>query len=399
MIRLRPLCERFPPGAWRTGQGSVALKDVHHLGAAFVEALLFLLPHCDALFGGIEFSSEIVAAVADDGFVEGPHLVIALDGESGQGDARLGIDALQFIDGWRGFRPHRGFQVPDGCGVDDVGVGEVVDLAGELVGFRLPSPRIGAGRGSRPTWACISFSRASATVTWVRRSDALPMMLPKAPAPAAFLSSASVFSRSRTFCQSLAICQSRPSKVKQGHLVVADLLHGGLLFRGRERSAELAGARSRRKANGRSGRGPRYRGDCASPNIFSPSNATHSVLERRVFPFRKLAPSTWSFDLSLPERSRRNLFPAEVELHAKRFTDERFRAEKGILSGIRAGEEMDDLDQAGLARPVAGLLVACSGFLLRDQDIQAGLELQPLEGRQAAEDAVNHGVFRRRRPS
>jgi hypothetical protein len=36
----------------------VALQNIHHLGAAFVEALFFLIPRNDALLGGIEFSSE-----------------------------------------------------------------------------------------------------------------------------------------------------------------------------------------------------------------------------------------------------------------------------------------------------------------------------------------------------
>ncbi|MDZ7621213.1 MAG: hypothetical protein U5O69_01785 [Candidatus Competibacteraceae bacterium] len=48
-------------------KGSVALKDIHHLGAAFVEALFFLVRRRMALFGGIQFRKNSRGG-CDDGF-------------------------------------------------------------------------------------------------------------------------------------------------------------------------------------------------------------------------------------------------------------------------------------------------------------------------------------------
>ncbi len=165
----------------------------------------------NTLLGGLQFAGEIVAAVADDRFMEGSHLVVALDGQFGQSDARFGLDAFKFING--------------GGASERIAVSRSrIDPASMTLAFErsliarvswsasASIRRTGAERGNRPVGSAFLLRRASATVTWVRRSDALPMMLPKAPAPAAFLSSARVFSRSRTFCHSLAIRQSRPSR-------------------------------------------------------------------------------------------------------------------------------------------------------------------------------------------
>jgi hypothetical protein len=66
----------------------------------------------------------------------------------------------------------------------------------------------------------------------------------------------------------------------------------------------------------------------------------------------------------------------------------------GEAVGIRlpAQQEVDDLDQAGLARAVAGLLLVRAWGLRREDDVEALVECHGLEGRQAAADGDDHGA-------
>jgi len=96
---------------------------------------------------------------------------------------------------------------------------------------------------------------------------------------------------------------------------------------------------------------------------------------------------------------RRNRFPTEAEGKTKRFTDERFRPKGGIRSNLRAGKKMNNLDQAGLSSPIAGLFIGGSGFFLGDEDIQAVMEFQSLKTRQAAKNTVDHDALTINRPA
>ena len=64
--------------------------------------------------------------------------------------------------------------------------------------------------------------------------------------------------------------------------------------------------------------------------------------------------------------------PTKVELNAERLIGERFRAEGRIFHGIRAGQKMNDLDQACFACSVPGLFIARPRLFLRDQGVEPG---------------------------
>jgi hypothetical protein len=83
---------------------------------------------------------------------------------------------------------------------------------------------------------------------------------------------------------------------------------------------------------------------------------------------------------------------ADEEPAVERMSGQRLVA--GEAAGIRlpAQQEVDDLDQAGLARAVAGLPVVRARGLCRQDDVKAPVERHGLEGRQAAADGYDHGA-------
>jgi hypothetical protein len=89
---------------------------------------------------------------------------------------------------------------------------------------------------------------------------------------------------------------------------------------------------------------------------------------------------------------------SEVEIQPEVIATQGIVAEDAALPAIRAEYEVDKFDKAGFASAIAGLTVCGFACFLRHHDIESAVEAYLLEGRQVAEDAVDHDATRRMRP-
>ncbi len=341
--------------------------------------------------------------------VESGDLFEALADRPRQDHARLPVEPVEVVGGGRLLAVDRISQLKDKLAVDRIFVVENRDVSGE---YRRLALQLGIfrddGEGGellgQPPRASLGNGEPGAQV---RRR-------PEVATEAPFLGGLAQLGH-RLFLRAdllelLRDAGVEAEQVRNGDLLVPGLLHVRLLCGAEQPAAVLAPRevgeeRSERWSEPQplvalvdGAQSEEYRAEQGAPLLVGKDEVAglrvEGGLER---PRRRVALQADARRLR-PRAGDVNERAADIHPRVERPRGELRRTEDAVLVGIAAEEEVDELDEARLARAVARLAIGGTRALFGEEDVQARPEGEGLEAVQVAADRVDHDALLRRRP-